>query len=317
MMAMLANINPGDEVIMPSFTFVSTANAVVLRGGVPVFIDIRSDTLNMNEKLVEEAITKKTKAIFPVHYAGVSCEMDTINAIAKNNKLLVLEDAAQGFLAKYKGKYLGTIGDLGAYSFHETKNVISGEGGAILINKSEFIERAEIIREKGTNRSKFFRGEVDKYTWVDVGSSYLPGEIIAAFLLAQIEEVKEITKRRLKIWNTYHTSLKSLEDKGIVRRPTIPEDCEHNAHLYYLVVNTGKSRDKLIKYLKQKNILAIFHYVPLHSSNAGKKFGRHVGDMKVTNSTSDTLIRLPIYYELTAAEVEYICTSINDFFLKI
>lgn len=314
MMAILSEIQPGDEVIMPSYTFVSTANAVVLRGGVPVFIDIREDTLNMDEKLIERAITKKTKAISPVHYAGVACEMDTIMAIAKKYNLLVTEDAAQGLLSKYKGRYLGTIGHMGAFSFHETKNVITGEGGALVINDMRFSERAEIIREKGTNRSKFFRGQVDKYTWVDIGSSYLPGEITAAFLLAQLEEAKKINKQRIKIWNRYHKGLQDLEEKGLLRRPIVPRECTHNGHLYYILVKNLKTRKALIDYLRMNGILSVFHYIPLHSAPAGIKYSRFVGDMKVTNKVTDTLIRLPLYYNLTLKEQDKIIHIINNFF---
>lgn len=316
MMALLCNIVQGDEVIMPSFTFSSTANAVVLRGGVPVFADIRPDTLNINENLIEDAITPKTKAIFPVHYAGVGCEMNRILQIAKKHNLFVIEDAAQGFLAKYKNKYLGTIGDMGAFSFHETKNIISGEGGALLVNNSRFIERAEILREKGTNRSKFFRGEIDKYTWVDMGSSYLPGEIISAFLYAQLEKASKITKRRLTVWHKYHEQFRELEEKGYLRRPIIPDDCEQNGHLYYVLVNNIQIRTKLIEHLRKKGILAIFHYIPLHSSPAGKKYARFAGDMRVTNKTSDTLIRLPLFYDITEKEVECVIENIKDFFKK-
>ena len=315
-MAILINIKAGDEVIMPSFTFSSTANAIVLRGGVPVFVDIRPDTLNLDEKLIEKAITPQTKAIFVVHYGGVSCEMNKILQIAKNHNLYVLEDAAQGFLAKYNDKYLGTIGDMGAYSFHETKNIISGEGGALLINNPMFIERAEIIREKGTNREQFFRGEVDKYTWVDIGSSYLPGEMIAAFLMAQFEKVKEITNRRIKIWNNYHKSFKNLEEKGLLRRPIIPKNVEYNGHLYYLILKSLKMRDSIIKYLKKRSILAIFHYIPLHSSPAGKKYGRFIGDMSITNKTTDTIVRLPLFFDMTDSEVKYVVQSVKDFFKK-
>lgn len=314
MMAILLDIKKGDEIIMPSFTFSSTANAVVLRRGIPVFVDIRPDTLNIDEKAIEAAITPKTRAIFVVHYGGVSCEMDTINKIAKKYKLFVLEDAAHSLLATYKKRFLGTIGDMGAYSFHETKNVISGEGGALLINDSRFIERAEIIREKGTNRSQYFRGEVDKYTWVDIGSSYLPGEIIAAFLMAQLERAKEITSKRVEIWKSYHTYLKDLENEGYLRRPIVPKDCEHSGHLYYILVDSLKVRNKLISYLKKKNMLAVFHYIPLHFSPAGKKYTKFVGNMSVTNKTSATLIRLPLFYDITDIEVEYIVKSISDFF---
>lgn len=314
MMAILLNINSGDEVIMPSFTFSSTANAVVLRGGTPVFIDIRLDTLNINENLIEGAITAKTKAIFVVHYAGVGCEMDQIKKIAKKHNLFVLEDAAQALLAKYKGKYLGTLGDMGAFSFHETKNIISGEGGALLVNNTNFIERAEIIREKGTNRDKFFRRQVDKYTWVDIGSSYLPGEMVAAFLMAQLELAKEITKKRLKIWNTYHKAFEQLEKLGYLRRPIVPKNTEHNGHIYYVLLSNVQTRDKFIDFLGQRDILAIFHYIPLHSSPAAKKYGRFVGNMKVTNKTSDTLLRLPLFFDMTDNELEYIIKSVKDFF---
>lgn len=316
MMAILIDIKSGDEVIMASFTFPSTANSIVLRGGIPVFVDIRPDTLNINEKLIEGAITAKTKAIFVVHYAGVGCEMDKILQIAKKHNLYVLEDAAQGFLAKYKNKYLGTIGDMGAYSFHETKNITSGEGGALLINNSIFVERAEIIREKGTNREQFFKGLIDKYTWVDIGSSYLPGEMVSAFLFAQFENVKKITKRRIKIWNHYHQSFKNLEKKGFLRRPVTPKNIEFNGHLYYLLLKNQDIRDNLIGYLKKKNILSVFHYLPLHSSPAGKKYGRFVGDMNTTDKVSETIIRLPLFFDLTYSEVEYIVKSVHSFFKK-
>lgn len=316
MMAMLSETKPGDEVIMPSFTFVTTANAFVLRGGVPVFVDIRADTLNIDEKLIEEAITPKTKAIVPVHYAGVGCEMEAIKKIAKKHGLLVLEDAAQGFLAKYKGKHLGTFGHMAGFSFHETKNITSGEGGALLISDSRFIERAEIIWEKGTDRSKFFRGEVDKYSWVDVGSSYLPGEITAAFLLAQLKQARRITKKRKRLWGIYHGLLSKLESRGYLRRPTVPPSCEHNGHLYYILLDSRQTRDRLMQFLKKRGILAVFHYVPLHSSVAGKKYARYVGSMEVTDRTSDILLRLPLFYTLTVEEVNYIVGSIRDFFRK-
>lgn len=314
MMSILADIQPGDEVIMPSFTFVSTANAVVLRGGVPVFVDIRPDTLNIDESLIERAITSKTKAISPVHYAGVSAEMDTILKIADKHKLLVLEDAAQGFLSTYKDKNVGTMGDMSAFSFHETKNVISGEGGALLVNKKKFVERAEMIREKGTNRTKFFRGQVDKYTWVDIGSSYLPGEIIAAFLYAQLENSKNINKKRISIWESYHKSFAELEERGVVRRPFIPEDCTHNGHLYYVLVKDLETRTKLINHLKEKDILSVFHYIPLHSAPAGRKYGRAVGDMQVTDTVSDTLVRLPMYYDLEEENRAKVISAVFDFF---
>ena len=298
MAAILIDIAPGDEVIMPSYTFVSTANAFVLRGAVPVFVDIRADTLNIDETKIEEAITEKTKAIVVVHYGGVGCEMDTIMEIAKKHKVLVIEDAAHGIMASYKGRQLGSIGHLGALSFHETKNIISGEGGALLINDSRFMDRAEIIREKGTNRSQFFRGEVDKYTWVDIGSSYLPGELIAAFLWAQMEDAEIITKRRLQIWDRYHQSLKILEEQGKVRRPIVPLECKHNAHLYYLLLGDLEKRDSFIANLKKKGIGAIFHYVPLDSSPMGKKYGRVCGKLTNTHIMSNNLVRLPLWLGL-------------------
>jgi dTDP-4-amino-4,6-dideoxygalactose transaminase len=298
MAAILADIRPGDEVIMPSYTFVSTANAFVLRGGVPVFVDIRPDTLNIDEKLIEQAITPRTKAIVPVHYAGVACEMDTIMAIADRHRLLVIEDAAQGVMARYKGRPLGSIGDLGCYSFHETKNIVSGEGGALLINNPEFVERAEIIREKGTNRSKFFRGQVDKYTWVDIGSSYLPGEIIAAFLWAQMQEADSITARRMAIWNRYHEAFEELAQSGRVRRPVIPNGCQHNAHMYYLLLDDLHDRTSFIESMKADGINCVFHYVPLHSAPQGLECGRVSGDMKLTSDLSERLVRLPLWIGL-------------------
>lgn len=314
MLAILAKIKPGDEIIMPSFTFVTTASAFVLRGGIPVFVDIRPDTLNINENLMEEAITPRTKAIMVVHYAGVGCEMDKIREIAKKHKILVLEDAAQAFLAKYKGKYLGTFGNLAAVSFHETKNIISGEGGAILINDIKFVEPSEIVWEKGTNRNKFLRGEIDKYTWVDVGSSYLPSEAIAAFLYAQLEKSSQIISRRIKIWNKYHKELLSLEKDGFIRRPIVPKDCLHNGHIYYILLKNIDVRTRLINFLKKKGILSVFHYIPLHSSPAGKKYCRYVGKMNVTDRVSETLLRLPLFYEITDKEIEYIVDSIKSFF---
>ncbi len=298
MAAILADIQPGDEVIMPSYTFVSTANAFVLRGGVPVFVDIRPDTLNIDETLIEAAITSRTKAIVPVHYAGVACEMDTIMDIALRHNLLVIEDAAQGIMSTYKGKPLGSIGHLGAYSFHETKNIISGEGGALLVNDERFVERAEMIREKGTNRGQFFRGQVDKYTWVDIGSSYLPGEVIAAFLWAQMEEAEQITSKRLAIWHQYHESFESLEASGMLRRPIIPEDCIQNAHMYYLLLDSLEKRTAFINDLKEKGINTVFHYVPLHSAPAGMKFGRANGDLSITSQLSERLVRLPLWVGL-------------------
>jgi len=295
MAAILAGIGPGDEIIMPSFTFVSTANAFVLRGGVPVFVDIRPDTLNIDETKIEAAITSKTKAIVPIHYAGVGCNMDAIMKIAADHNLLVIEDAAQGIMSSYKGRPLGSIGHMGALSFHETKNIISGEGGALLVNDARFVERAEIIREKGTNRSQFFRGQVDKYTWVDIGSSYLPGEIIAAFLWAQMEEADAITKRRLEIWAHYQQWLVALESAGHVRRPIVPRDCIHNAHMYYLLLPSLEKRTEFIVRLKEHGIYAVFHYVPLHSAPMGQKVGRAVGDMTHTAQFSERLVRLPLW----------------------
>lgn len=306
MAAILADIQPGDEVIMPSYTFVSTANAFVLRGGVPVFVDIRPDTLNIDETLIEAAITSRTKAIVPVHYAGVGCEMDTIIAIAKKHNLMVIEDAAQGVMSTYKGRALGTIGDIGAYSFHETKNIISGEGGAILVNDERLMLRAEIIREKGTNRSQFYRGQVDKYTWQDVGSSYLPGEDVAAFLLAQLEQATYITQRRMDIWDAYHAALAPLEQKGVLRRPIIPEGCQHNAHMYYILLNSLDQRSALIKQFKARDIHPTFHYIPLHNAPAGKKYARAHGSMQHTEDLSDRLLRLPLWVGLESHQHEVI-----------
>lgn len=298
MAAILADISPGDEIIMPSYTFVSTANAFVLRGGVPVFVDIRPDTLSLDETLIEAAITTRTKAIVPVHYAGVGCEMDAIMAIARRHNLLVIEDAAQGVMASYRGRVLGSIGDFGCLSFHETKNIISGEGGALLVNVGQYAERAEIIREKGTNRGQFFRGMVDKYTWVDLGSSYLPGELIAAFLFAQMEEAEAITRARLAIWERYHAAFADLEQAGRLRRPVVPAECQHNAHMYYLLVADLAERTALISHLKAREIMAVFHYVPLHSAPAGKQFGRAWGELKVTCDLSERLLRLPLWVGL-------------------
>lgn len=295
MAAILADIQPGDEIIMPSYTFVSTANAFVLRGGVPVFVDIRPDTLNIDETLIEAAITHRTKAIVPVHYAGVACEMDTILDIASRHNLFVIEDAAQGVMSTYKGKALGSIGHLGTLSFHETKNIISGEGGALLINDPALAERAEIIREKGTNRSQFFRGQVDKYTWVDIGSSYLPGEIITAFLCAQMEEAESITRRRLDIWNDYHEAFESLERAGRIRRPVVPVGCGHNAHMYYLLMRDLDDRTRFIEAMKQQDVNCVFHYVPLHSSVRGKVAGRVHDQLPITEDIADRLVRLPLW----------------------
>ena len=314
MMGILLDLNSGDEVIMPSYTFVSTANAFVLRGAVPVFVDIRPDTLNIDENLVEQAITDKTKAIVAVHYAGVGCEMDKLKAIAKKHNLYLLEDAAQGFDSEYKGQKLGTIGDLGTYSFHETKNVISGEGGCLIINNDSFSERAEIIREKGTNRSKFFRGQVDKYTWVDVGSSYLPSDMIAAYLYAQLDNSEKIQAKRIYIWNKYNEFFKKYEDLGLIRRPIIPAECKHNAHIYYVLFNDLETRTKFISYLKENNIQTVFHYIPLHSAPAGLKYCRTAGSMEVTNRVSDCLVRMPMYYDLTDEDLQYTMDIVDRFF---
>jgi len=295
MAAILADIQPGDEVIMPSYTFVSTANPFVLRGGVPVFVDIRLDTHNIDETKIEAAITPRTRAVVPVHYAGVACEMDTIMNIAARHNLLVIEDAAQGIMSSYKGKPLGSIGHLGVYSFHETKNIIAGEGGVLLINDERFSERAEIIREKGTNRSQFFRGQVDKYTWVDIGSSYLPGEVIAAFLWAQMEEADLITSKRLAIWSSYHQALAPLETAEKLHRPVVPKECKHNAHMYYIVLPNLETRTQAIAQMKRAGINTVFHYVPLHDSPYGKKHGRAHDDLPITRMTSDCLLRLPLW----------------------
>ena len=313
MSALLLNIQPGDEIIMPSYTFVSTANAFVLRGGVPVFVDIRPDTLNLDEEKIEEAITPRTQAIVPVHYAGVACEMDRILEIACKYNLAVVEDAAQGVMASYKGRPLGSIGHMGAYSFHETKNIISGEGGALLINDNRFVQDAEIIREKGTDRSRFFRGQVDKYTWQIPGSSYLPGETTAAFLSAQLDDAAFITSRRIALWNTYHRLFEDLEAQGIVQRPFIPEHCEHNAHMYYLILNSDIDREALLANLRSKGVNCVFHYVPLHDSPGGFKFGRAVGDMKVTIEKSEALIRLPLWIGLSLEEQETVMLTISEF----
>lgn len=311
MAALLLDIKPGDEIIMPSYTFVSTANAFVLRGGVPVFVDIRPDTLNLDETKIEAAITGKTRAIAPVHYAGVSCEMDTILAIAKKHKLAVVEDAAQGVMASYKGRALGSMGTLGCYSFHETKNVISGEGGALLVNDPALVARAEIIREKGTDRSRFRRGEVDKYTWQDIGSSFLPGELIAAFLWAQLEDAAPITASRLAVWEQYHALLESLEQQGLLRRPIIPTGCQHNAHMYYVVLAEGIDRQRVIAALKTSGIYSVFHYVPLHSAPAGQKFGRAHGALTHTETLSERVLRLPLWVGLSAGDQETIAGTLR------
>jgi dTDP-4-amino-4,6-dideoxygalactose transaminase len=311
MAALLAGIEPGDEVIMPSFTFSSTANAFVLRGGVPVFVDIDECTLNIDVAEIGKAITQKTRAVVPVHYAGVGCDMDEIMEVAAEHRLVVIEDAAQGILAQYRGKPLGGIGHLGALSFHETKNLMCGEGGALLVNDPSLVERAEIIREKGTNRSKFFRGEIDKYTWVDVGSSYLPSELSAAFLWAQCLAAAEITKRRLAVWSQYHEAFLDLELAGRVRRPFVPPDRQGNAHLYYLLVNDSAQRDGILEDLKRSGVNAVFHYVPLHSSPAGRRFGRSMGGLPITADVAGRLIRLPLWVEMTEQDVNFVVTVVH------
>lgn len=314
MAAILLDIRPGDEVIIPSYTFVSTSNAFVLRGAKIIFVDIRPDTMNIDEALIEAAITSKTRAIVPVHYAGVSCEMDTIMHIAKRYNLFVIEDAAQGMMSTYKGRALGTIGHLGTYSFHETKNYTSGgEGGLLLINDPRFIERAEIIREKGTNRSSFFRGQVDKYTWVDLGSSCLPSELQAAFLWGQLEKVEDINKNRINTWNAYNEAFQTIKQPGLVDLPTIPEHCQHNAHMYYLKLVNVEQRSEFIEHLKANDIMAVFHYIPLHSAPAGKKFGEFVGDDVFTTVESEKLVRLPIFYGITGIDLEKVIDAVLDF----
>ncbi|MDH3443371.1 MAG: dTDP-4-amino-4,6-dideoxygalactose transaminase [Deltaproteobacteria bacterium] len=310
--ALLLEVGPGDEIIMPSYTFPSTANAFVLRGAMPVFVDIREDTLNMDERLVEAAITPRTRVIVPVHYAGVGCEMDAIMDIARRHRLKVVEDAAQGVTAKYKGLALGSIGHLGAYSFHETKNVISGEGGALLVNAPEYATQAEIIREKGTDRSRFFRGEVNKYTWQSVGSSFLPGELVAAFLWAQLEEADKITELRLGLWRRYHELLKSLERDGLLRRPIVPEHCAQNAHMYYVLLAPGIARSKVLDVLKLQGISAVFHYVPLHSSPAGLRYGRVHGELTNTDSTAARLIRLPLWVGLDESQQAKVVSVLKE-----
>lgn len=312
--ALLAGIKEGDEVIMPSYTFVSTADAFVLRGAKVVFVDIRPDTMNIDEKKIEEAITEKTKAIVPVHYAGVGCEMDTIMDIAERHDLVVIEDAAQGILSTYKGKQLGTFGAFGCYSFHETKNYSMGEGGALLIRQEKDIEEAEILREKGTNRSKFFRGQIDKYTWVNYGSSYLPSDLNAAYLYAQLELADEIFEDRMNNWNRYYEQLKPLCEKGKIELPVIPEDCTHNAHMFYIKAKDLEERTELLQYLKEKEILAVFHYIPLHSAPAGKRFGRFSGEDVYTTKESERLVRLPMYYGLKPEQVDYICEQVEAFY---
>ena len=314
MAALLSDIKPGDEVIMPSYTFVSTADAFVLRGATPVFVDIRPDTMNIDETLIEDAITSKTKAIVPVHYAGVGCEMDTIMDIARRHNLTVIEDAAQAIASTYKGKALGTFGDFGCYSFHETKNISMGEGGALLIQNEDMIEPAEIIREKGTNRAKFFRGQIDKYTWVNYGSSYLPSDMNAAYLWAQLENIDIIQKKRLSVWNRYREGLSELEKKEYIEFGMIPDECTNNAHMFYIKVSDLETRTELISYLKEKGIMAVFHYVPLHSAPAGRKFGRFNGEDRYTTKESERLIRLPLFYSITDEEVEYIVENLKAYY---
>jgi len=312
--ALLADIKPGDEVIMPSYTFVSTANAFVLRGATPVFVDIRPDTMNLDEKLIEDAITERTRAIAPVHYAGVGCEMDTIMDIAKRHHLMVIEDAAQGIMASYKGKPLGTFGEFGCFSFHETKNFSMGEGGALLIRDEADILRAEIFREKGTDRSQYYRGQVDKYRWQDYGSSYLPSDMNAAYLYAQLELAKEITKARMDRWEEYRRMLSPLAETGRIELPYIPEECVHNAHMFYIKTKDMEERSRLIAYLKEKDILSVFHYIPLHSAPAGQKYGRFHGEDKYTTRESERILRLPMFYKLTADQTAYIAEQVKAFY---
>jgi len=312
--ALLSDIKEGDEIIMPSYTFVSTADAFVLRGAIPVFVDIRPDTMNIDEAKIEAAITEKTKVIVPVHYAGVSCEMDQIMELAERYHLVVIEDAAQGVMSTYKGKALGTIGDFGCFSFHETKNYSMGEGGALLIRDASNVERAEIIREKGTNRAKFFRGQIDKYTWVDAGSSYLPGDINAAYLMAQLDKADEIFEDRMRSWNLYYELLKPLEDKGKIKLPTIPAGCGHNAHMFYIKTKDLEERTALIHFLKENEIQAVFHYIPLHSAPAGMRFGRFHGEDVYTTKESERLTRLPLFYGLKEEQVRYISEKVTEFY---
>ncbi len=314
MSALLLDIQDGDEIIMPSFTFVSTANAFVLRGAKIVFVDIRPDTMNIDEKLIDQAITSKTKAIVPVHYAGVGCEMDAILEIAGKNHLSVVEDAAQAVNATYKGKSLGSLGDFGCYSFHETKNYTMGEGGALLLKNTTYVERAEIMREKGTDRSKFFRGMIDKYTWVDRGSSYLPSEFNAAYLYAQLEVADEINENRIATWNLYHSKLYDLSLRGKIELPFVPDHCKHNAHMYYIKVSNLQERIELAKYLNRHGINAVFHYIPLHLSDAGKKYSRFSETDRYTTMESERLLRLPLFYNFPVSDVAYVCDKIYDFF---
>ena len=314
MAALLCDLKPDDEVILPSYTFSSTANAFILAGAKLVFVDIRPDTMNIDETKIEAAITDKTKVIVPVHYAGVSCEMDTIMTIARKHNLLVVEDAAQGIMSTYKGKALGTIGDFGCFSFHETKNYSMGEGGALIINRPEYIERAEIIREKGTNRSKFWRGQIDKYTWVDLGDSFLPSELNVAYLWAQLESADEINQNRLNAWDQYDKLLKPLAKEGKIGIPYIPEDCVHNAHMYYIKMKDVEERECIINYLRSKEIDCVFHYIPLHSAPAGLRFGRFHGEDQYTTKESERLLRLPLYYGITRQEIIAVTEALVDFF---
>ena len=314
MAALLCGLGPGDEVILPSYTFVSTANAVALRGATPVFVDIRPDTLNIDERLIEAAVTSRTRAIFPIHYAGVACEMDEIMAIAKCHNLLVVEDAAQGVFSQYKGRWLGTIGHMGCYSFHETKNFSCGEGGALVVNHPAFEARAEILREKGTNRSQFLRGQVDKYTWVDIGSSYVPSDMLAAFLLGQLENMEKITIRRGEIFHRYAAGLAPLASKGLIRAPVVPQHCATNHHMFYLLAADLDERTAMIAHLREAGILAVFHYVPLHSSPFAKSLGLRKISLPVTDDTSTRLLRLPMYYGLTNSQVDCVCDSILEFY---
>ncbi len=312
--ALLADVKEGDEVIMPSYTFVSTADAFVLRGAKPVFVDIRPDTMNMDETLIEDAITPRTKAIVPVHYAGVACEMDTIMDIAKRHHLLVIEDAAQGIMSTYKGQALGAIGDFGCFSFHETKNYSMGEGGALLIKDPKYVEEAEIIREKGTNRSKFYRGQIDKYTWVNYGSSYLPSDMNAAYLWAQLELADQINEKRLSLWNHYRELLTPLKEQGYIELPTVPEGCVHNAHMFYIKAKDLEERTRLIDFLKKNEIWSVFHYIPLHTAPAGMKFGEFHGEDRYTTKESERLCRLPMYYSLELDQVDYIVSKVKEFY---
>lgn len=316
MAMLLCDLQPGDEVILPSYTFSSTATSAVLAGAKLVFVDVRPDTMNIDENKIEDAITDRTKVIIAMHYAGVACEMDTIMDIAKRHNLIVVEDAAQGVMSKYKGRYLGTIGTFGCYSFHETKNYSMGEGGALVINDPEYNERAEILREKGTNRAKFFRGQVDKYTWVDFGDSYLPSELNAAYLWAQLLNADEINDNRIATWNRYYQGLQTMAKEGKFEIPTVPEECEHNAHMFYLKCKDLKERSEFIKFMKEKELYCVFHYIPLHSAPAGEKFGRFDGEDEFTTKESERLVRLPMYYGLLEDQVDLVVEGIKEFYSK-